>query len=181
MTDTAPKSGNLDVTLATWTFLLFDAGFVPADAGVAAACRALRAAGEGADLDTLGVALVAALRPLLGEGEPGFAAVEACARALFGDEYAIGTDLGTAADRGERVRAIRRYEFSRKLPWIARIYDRAPSGRVGPLWVLVQWVHEQVHIMDPYPWDDVDEQVDVPVVDFMVKWELAGCESVRIK
>ncbi|MFH1464925.1 MAG: hypothetical protein ABIO70_11125 [Pseudomonadota bacterium] len=177
MTDTALKSGNLDVTLATWIFLLFDAGFEPADAGVLAACRALRAAGEAGDMDALGMALVAASSPLLGEGEPSFAQVEACARALFGD---IATDLGAAEDRDERLRAIRRYEFGRKLPWIARIYDRAPSGVVGPLWVMVREIHELVHIMDPYPWDDVDEQVDMPVVDFMVKWELAGCESVRV-
>jgi hypothetical protein len=27
--------------------------------------------------------------------------------------------------------------------------------------------------MDPYPWDDIDEAIWMPLIEFHVKWELA--------
>jgi hypothetical protein len=36
-----------------------------------------------------------------------------------------------------------------------------------------------VTCMDPYPWDDLDEEYTTPVVEFMVKWELAGSQSIH--
>ena len=36
-----------------------------------------------------------------------------------------------------------------------------------------------VTCMDPYPWDDLEEEYQAPLVDFMVKWELSGCTTLR--
>jgi hypothetical protein len=172
------KSGNLGVTLATWVFILFNGGISPADAAVLAACEAIRDADDGAEIDALGQALVDAVLAGLGDEQPDIAAVSAFAGSLFGSE-AVASDLGAPTERDERARAVRRYQFGRNLPWIARIIDRFPDGTVGPHWVMVEELTESVKVMDPYPWDDVDEQYEIPLTDFMVKWELAGCESLR--
>ncbi len=172
------KSGNLGVTLSTWIFILFSGGAQPDQAEISAACQAILDAGEGAAFDQLGQALVDAVMAALGSEEPDFATVVAFAKSLYGEE-GIAMDLGEPAERDERARGIRRYQFGRNLPWIARIIDRFPDGRVGPHWVMVEELTESVKVMDPYPWDDVDEQYDIPLNDFMVKWELAGGESVR--
>jgi hypothetical protein len=171
------KSGNLGVTLATWIFILFNGGTPAQDPAVVAACEAIRDAGDDADLDALGQALVDAVLAVVGDGD-GFADVLAGARRLFGDDQ-VASDLGEPTDRDERARGIRRYLFGRNLPWIARIIDRFPGGSVGAHWVMVEELTDAVKVMDPYPWDDVDEQYEMPVTDFMVKWELAGCESLR--
>jgi len=174
----APKSSNLDATFTTWIFLLSCAGFEPADERVAGACRALREAGDGADREALAQDLLGMLRERVLLDEPSASAVGALTFGLLGAP--VATDLGQADDREERLRALRRYQFARKLPWIARIIDRAPDGQVGARWVMVEQVAQTVEIMDPYPWDDVDERFALPITDFMVRWELAGRESVRI-
>jgi hypothetical protein len=46
-------------------------------------------------------------------------------------------------------------------------------------WVLVERVTDEVLCMDPYPWDDLDEEYVQPTLDFLVKWELAGGGSFR--
>ncbi len=172
------KAGNLGVTLSTWVFILFSTGTVPDDAAIVQACEGLRDADEDACSDALGQALVTAVEAAIGAEDPSFEQVAACAARLYGTE-AVGADLGASTDRSERARAVRRYQFGRNLPWIARIIDRFPDGTVGPHWVMVEELTEAVKVMDPYPWDDVDEQYDIPLNDFMVKWELAGCESLR--
>ncbi len=172
------KSGNLGVTLSTWIFILFNGGTSADDAGIVAACEAIRDADEGAELDALGAVLVDAVMAALGTDEPDLAAVAALAVKLYGEDK-VATDLGEPADRTERARGVRRYQFGRNLPWIARIIDRFPDGTVGAHWVMVEELLESVKVMDPYPWDDVDEEYQIPLNDFMVKWELAGCESLR--
>ncbi len=172
------KSGNLGVTLSTWIFILYSGGTQPDQAGIAAACQAILDAGEDAAFDQLGQALVDAVMAALDSDDPDLAVVAAFARRLYGGEN-VATDLGEPTERDERARGVRRYQFGRNLPWIARIIDRFPDGSVGPHWVMVEELTESVKVMDPYPWDDVDEQYDIPLNDFMVKWELAGCESVR--
>ena len=43
---------------------------------------------------------------------------------------------------------------------------------------MVERVTDTVTCMDPYPWDDLDEEYTLPLVEFMVRWELAGGESI---
>ena len=166
MTDA--KTGQLGTTLATWLFMLDDAGHRPDDADLQAACDAIRSATEGAD--DAGKALVAVVESKLGDTDD-FDAVTAWVKGLYGDD-AIATSLGD--DRDSRARAARAYQFKTSLPWVAQIIDRFPDGSVGPHWVMAQRVTDIVTCMDPYPWDDLDEQYEAPVIEFMVKWELAG-------
>ena len=172
------KSGNLGVTLATWVFILYTGGTSADDAGIVAACEAIRDAGEDDALDALGQALVDAATATIGADDPDFDTVLASVQRLYGADN-VATDLGEPADRTERARGIRRVQFGRNHPWIALIIDRFPSGTVGAHWVMVEELTDSVKVMDPYPWDDVDEQYEIPLNDFMVKWELAGCRSVR--
>ena len=46
---------------------------------------------------------------------------------------------------------------------------------------MVERVTDTVTCMDPYPWDDLDEEYTLPLVEFMVRWELAGGESILFK
>jgi hypothetical protein len=59
------------------------------------------------------------------------------------------------------------------------VVDRFPNGSVSMHWVLVERVTDEVLCMDPYPWDDLDEEYVQPTLDFLVKWELAGGGSFR--
>ncbi|MCB9758882.1 MAG: hypothetical protein H6739_03505 [Alphaproteobacteria bacterium] len=173
----APKSGNLPITLATWMFILFDRGHMPADGDLAGAMRTIAegAKAEDADMESLGRGLVELVEQKLG-ADSTFAHVRRYLTEQYGDE-AIATSLGKTRD--ERARGARRYQFSHNLPWIAQIIDRFPNGQVGPHWVMIEQVTDTVTCMDPYPWDDLDEEYQMPVNDFMVKWELAGTHSVR--
>ena len=171
-----PKAGQVHTALATWLYLLADAGHPPRDGALAAAIQALRSATAGR-ADPLGQALVDAVRAALGT-EPVLAAVTAWLTALYGAEH-VTTDLG--ADREARVHAARRHQFSSNLPWLARVYDRFPDGTVGPHWLLVERVDERVVCLDPYPWDELDEEYAQPLIEFLVKWELAGCEGLRFQ
>ena len=47
-------------------------------------------------------------------------------------------------------------------------------------WVMVNQFVDWVSCLDPYPFDDVEEQFSMPVEDFMVRWELAGSQVVYI-
>ncbi len=175
MSDTEAKSGNLPITLATWLFILSSSGLRAADADIRTACDALSSAGEGDDPEALGQALVAAITASLGEAtDP--ASVTAWLGAQFGADR-IGTAFGT--DRSSRVRGARAYMFKNSLPWMACIIDRFPDGTVGPHWVMIEQLTDVVTCMDPYPWDDLDEEYTTPVVEFMVKWELAGSQSIH--
>ena len=35
--------------------------------------------------------------------------------------------------------------------------------------------------MDPYPWDDVDEEFAVDIPEFLLRWELAGSHAIHLK
>lgn len=162
------KSGSLAFSVATWIFIGHDRGRPIADAAILEACEGIVGA-ENAD------AAGQVLAGLVADRTDGsIASVKALAVALFGE-----VDEAMGDSRDERVRSARRYQFKTQLPWLACIIDRFPSGAVGPHWVLVEQVSDVVRVMDPYPWDDIDEEVDVPVTDFMVKWELAGGEGLR--
>lgn len=175
MSDTEAKSGDLSVTLATYLYILHRAGHPPAHDGFNAACAALDNATAENDFNALGKQLVAVVQEALGD-DADFEQVAAFMRGLY-TEGNIATALGTS--REERLRGIRSYMFQHSLPWVARIIDRFPDGTVGPHWVMIEQVTDMVICMDPYPWDDLDEEYASPVVEFMVKWELAGSQSIR--
>ena len=170
---TAPKSGNLGVTLATWLYILDAAGHGPASGAVADRVAALRGAAP-EDADALGQDLAQHIEVELGDA-PAFPEVVAWLHGLFGDD-ALRTGFGDARDA--RLRAVRAYQFRSSLPWLAQVIDRFPNGDVGAHWVMVERVTDRVTCMDPYPWDDLDEEYEQPVVEFMVKWELAGCGAI---
>lgn len=182
-----PKSGNLPTTLATWIFLLDRKGVTVDDPELRGACLALAdaAATEGpatggaeqsASLDALGQVLVSRVQSLLGSEGAGPDGVVTLLNRLFGAAHVV-TYAGTS--REERLVHARAYEFRSALPWLAQIIDRFPDGTVGPHWVMVERVTDVVTCMDPYPWDDLDEEYQVPLTDFMVKWELADCPVIR--
>ena len=123
-----------------------------------------------------GLALVEGLLERLGDGE--LDAVVAVASQLYGER--VRGDLGDG-DRAERAARVRSYQFGRSLPWLARIYERQSDGRVAPSWLLVERVGEAVHAMDPNPWNDIDEERQLPWADFLVLWELDGCTSLSIR
>lgn len=175
MSDTQAKSGNLSITIATYLFILDSAGIQADNAAVTAACSALRDADEGADVEALGQALVALVSDALGTAES-VSDVSAWLGGLYGSDH-IGTSLGQ--DRTGRIRGARAYMFNNSLPWLACIIDRFPDGSVGPHWVMIEQLTDTVTCMDPYPWDDLDEEYTTPVVEFMVKWELAGNQSIH--
>ena len=172
MTTHEAKTGHIAVTFATYVWLLHDSGRPTTDAGIAAACEALRAGKS----EERANALLARVTEQLGDPDPKFERVHEVAARLYGALH-IATDFGGSRD--ERLREARRYEFLQGLPWLARIYNRFPDGTVGPHWVMVQRMTDVVRIMDPYPWDDLDEEYEAPVVDFLVKWELAGARGLR--
>ncbi len=171
---TEPKKGNLSTTLATWIFLLDCAGHRSQDPAVIAACDGIRIATP-ADADTFGQRLVGAVRDGLGGDDTQFDDVVQWIQRLYGDK--VTTAFG--ANREARIQAIRSEQYRTRLPWVAAIIDRFPDGSVGPHWVMVEQVTDTVRCMDPYPWDDLDEEYEAPLLDFFVKWELAGGVGLR--
>ena len=77
------------------------------------------------------------------------------------------------------LQAIRRYEFKRGLPWIAQIAERTDAG-LTEMWVMVEKVTDTVLCMDPYPWDDVDEEFILDVPEFLLRWDLAGKTAIHL-
>ncbi len=166
---------NLPVTLATYIFLVRTAGHPVVDPATEAACSAFAAGGKAPE--ALGADLVAAVQAKLA-GATAANVVEALT-AIFG-AVPIRTDLGAGPDREARTADVRRAHFGNHLPWLAVIVDRLANGDVGRRWVLVEAFDDAARVMDPNPWDDKDEERDIPVNDFLVQWELAGGASVRI-
>ncbi len=172
---TEAKTGDLATTLGTWIFLLYQSGHMPSDAAVRNACQALMMAGPDADPDALGQDLTGAISTAL-SGDSSSANVTAWLELLYG-EGSIGGFVGES--REDRLRAARAYQFKSSLPWLAEIIDRFPDGTVGTHWVMVERITDTVLCADPYPWDDLDEEYEQDLVEFLVKWELAGLSSVR--
>lgn len=166
------KLGDLRVTLATYLYLVHEAGHAVVDPALAAACATLSGAGA-ADAAAAGAALVEAVGL---PADADAAAVQAWLDAAFGPGRvgALPLPTGAASAREARARALRSYQFRTSLPLLAQIVDRFPDGSVGAHWVMVERVTDQVTLMDPYPWDDIDEEQNVDLIEFLVKWELAG-------
>jgi hypothetical protein len=200
MSDT-PKAGDLHTTLATWLYYLDQAGHRAQDDRIAkilermssigtmqadmltaaeqqdyataAAIKAQLGSGKN-DPDALGQELVAAVETSL-DGSSA-ESVFSWAQTQLGSDHVRG-DFGD--DRESRTQTVRQAAFQTGLPWVAQIIDRFPNGEVGAHWVMVERVTDHVRCLDPYPWDDIDEEVEVPLSDFMVKWELSGCAGIR--
>jgi hypothetical protein len=166
----------LHYTFATWVFSLFVAGIEACDEEVATQCRAVADATEADTGNAAGEALVKRIADLVRNADP--ETVSAAARQLFGEHAA--SEMGDG-DREARTHRVRRYQFSRGLPWLARIWERKSQGHVAPTWLLVERVTDQVSAMDPNPWNDIDEERVLPVQDFQVLWELDDCTSVHIR
>jgi hypothetical protein len=162
------------VTCATWAFELHVDGVVANDAAVADACAAIQAATEATAGNAAAEALVARVLALLGGTGP--EEVAGFARALYGDR--VQRDLG-AGDRDARVTRIRKYQFGKSLPWLARVWERV-GGSVQPQWWIIERVTDEVAAMDPNPWNDVDENRRLPLGDFQVLWELDACTAVHL-
>ncbi len=171
------SQGNLTLAFATWVCRLHAAGIAASDAEIAAAVDAVAAAPDREQGDAAGARLVEWLERALSE-DPSPDGVLALARRLYGE--AVAGDLGDGS-REVRTARIRRYQFGRTLPWLARIIERHASGVVAPSWLLVERLTDQVRALDPNPWNDLDEERQLPVQDFLVLWELDGCPSVYVR
>ena len=170
---TTPKTGNLGITVGTWLFILHSYGQQFSDAQINAACQAIADAPP-EDADQAGMALVELVNGGLG-GASSPTDIRAWLQGLLGAGH-VGSISGD--DRAGRTQRIRAYQFRSNLPFITEIVDRFPDGTIGTHWVMVERVTDTVTCMDPYPWDDIDEEYTLPLVEFMVRWELAGCESI---
>lgn len=150
-------------TLATYAYLLHRAGI---DApSIAAAATAIDKGDESA---------VGALV----EGANQGASPAAALAALYGADRLLA--LAPSTDREGRVSALRRALFGVSLPFMARIAHR-DSGVLAERWVIVESFATTVKVLDPNPWDDKDEEHDLPLVDFLVRWELAGAEVAGVR
>ena len=166
------QDGNLRVALSTWFFLLHQAGFALDDAEITEACAAVGAASGPDEGEEAGQRLIERVRSLVDSAgpTPGLTV----ARRVVGS--GLSTEMG-AGDRDDRLHRIRAYQFQRGLPWLARLWERRSDGTVAPSWLLVSRVTDQVRVMDPNPWNDIDEDREIPVHDFLVLWELDDCTS----
>ena len=79
--------------------------------------------------------------------------------------------------RNGKIQAIRHYEFQQSLPWLARVTNRTDSRKIEQ-WIMVGKVTEVVHCMDPNPWDDIEEEFNYSLNDFMIRWELCAYEAI---
>lgn len=82
--------------------------------------------------------------------------------------------------RNEKISSIRKHIFVTSRPWLAKIASRTGS-EIGHQWILVEDFSDSVTCMDPYPWDDIDEEYTMSIEEFMVRWELAGTEAVAFQ
>ena len=82
--------------------------------------------------------------------------------------------------RNEKISSIRKHIFITSRPWLAKIASRTDS-EIGHQWILVEDFSDSVTCMDPYPWDDIDEEYTMSIEEFMVRWELAGEEAVAFQ
>lgn len=175
MSTTPDPTTALAYGLATWVFLLHVAGVDADDADLHEGCRAVRSADDEEAGNAAGEALVERVKSVLAGAEP--SQVKAFATRLYGDRARF--DLGDG-DRGERTHRVRQYQFTRSLPWLARIWERQEDGSVAPTWMVIERVTDQVTAMDPNPWNDIDETRHLPVGDFLVLWELDDCTSIAL-
>ena len=167
------KIGDLPSTLATYVYLLDCSGTRAADDAVGATCDEIRAAIDAdSDVEALGTRLAEQLEAELEGDDPG----KLLAR-LYG-ESALGSDFGS--DRVSRLQEVRRRQFDHLTPWLASLVERSADGVVSAHWILVEKFDDDVTCMDPFPFDRLEEERLMPLWEFVVKWELAGCAAWRV-
>ena len=94
-----------------------------------------------------------------------------------GSEISFGFD---GASRAEKIANIRKYIFRTNRPWMAQIAARTSQG-LETQWVLVEDFTDTVTCMDPYPWDDIDEEYELSIEEFVIRWELADEGTIAIQ
>jgi hypothetical protein len=77
----------------------------------------------------------------------------------------------------EQLANIRKHVFGRSRPWLAKIATRV-DDQIELQWILVENFNEMVTCMDPYPWDDIDEEYTISIEEFMTRWKLAGEQTI---
>ena len=159
------EDGNLGVCLAAWMVTLAGRGVLPTDPALASKVSAVHD-------EATGKALAGELRDRLADID--VATVLDFVRKEYGDN--VSGDLG-AGTREESVRRVRRYQFTGNRPWLCRLYERY-AGVVQPTWVLVGRLTDEVLMLDPDPYDGIEEERTMPLTDFMVLWDLDGRGSV---
>lgn len=119
-----------------------------------------------------------ALVDLVGESIPSDASVDDVMGWLSERVPAIanGWDVGEGHNTLQRIR---QYEFKRGLPWIGRLAERT-DDTLTEMWIMVEKVTDTVLCMDPYPWDDVDEEFTVDLPEFLLRWKLAGAVAIHL-
>ena len=129
---------------------------------------------ENVDLFSLGMDMVETIKKLFPENyEQNTAAeVQTLLSQLYGD-YQVHV---FGDDAQQNLKTIRSYQYHYKLPWIARIANRQESGKIVEEWVMVEDVQDLVLCMDPYPWDDIEEDFKLPTQEFLIRWKL--CDFV---
>ena len=216
--DTQVKSGNLDFTLATFTYLLHDEQNVCHDEAVQTACTALKDAANKAFTTRVAENVAEVLVQAMGSSlspenihaflEANYAEesyscvspqelaarlVDALGNSFSGDNTSENlrawlttnypntsfTFSFSGTSRDEKVSSIRKHVFNTNRPWLAQIAARN-STKLTTQWVLVEDFADTVTCMDPYPWDDIDEEYAMSVEEFMVRWELAGEGAVAL-
>ena len=132
---------------------------------------------ESIDFFKLGMEMVDVLTKLFPENyeSKAFSHLKAVLTALYSD-YDVNI-FGN--DKEQNLKSIRSYQYHQKLPWIARIVNRQADAIVEE-WVMVEDVQDRVLCMDPYPWDDIEEDFELPIQDFLVRWELCNYTGVYV-
>jgi hypothetical protein len=119
-----------------------------------------------------------ALVEVVSESIPSDSSVEAVMAWL--EERVPSITNGWDVDEDQSIlQKIRQYEFKRGLPWIGRLAERTENG-LEESWIMVEKVTDTVLCMDPYPWDDVDEEFTVDVPEFLLRWSLAGSVAIHL-
>ncbi len=156
---------SMEMTLATAVVLLRRAGLVVVDPALESTSASVeRASDRTSALGAAGV-LAAALGEDLGPASP-------LARAFPSLRH-----VPVSGGHDEHITALRRARFGNALPMLACIADRV-NGQLVARWALVLDVGEQVHLLDPNPWDDVAEDRSLGLPEFVVRWSLAGSQLI---
>lgn len=161
------------VTLATFLYLAHRAGFSVQDARLNETFRTIDS--EGAT-EALGAQLVEILHAQLPETSPD--AVIGLLNGLLGG--ALRADFAKAETREQHVAAVRREVFGRSTPWLAWLVASNAEGAFYRQCVLVEGFGEVVQVMDPNPFNDIDEARSYPIDEFMGLWEVAGARSAGL-
>lgn len=175
MSHNESRIGDLPATLSTFIFLSRALGSGVVDSAVCDLCDRVQLAiesGSAEEIEAAGDELCGAVSSIAEGGD-----VAAALGRVYGSE-SVETSFGV--DRAAALRGIRRYAFVKSRPWLAGMVERV-DGELVTQWVIVEELGEgTVTLMDPWPWDSLEEERVIPTWEFLVKWELAGSPSARL-